>query len=216
MDLNGYKKSGVVFPSFIRCKFKIEERYKYSQEQAQAIAYIFGDKKDSHEVLFKRGSRQMDREDFGVLLPGNEPSDYVMEMMAFKTAWTQYQLQEISIWFLPVYFSDYVLRGDVSQEEVFSMFKDEWLPKPKGLRYATALDHIIRIGFLQVNVLGQRPPLQDWGPEFVLGIPNMGNSMDTAMDLVMDFVNELKGEVTTLARKYWDDRRSIPYAAPPN
>ncbi|MED6154844.1 hypothetical protein PIB30_000348 [Stylosanthes scabra] len=30
IDLYGYKKSGVVFPSFKKCKFKIQEKYKYS------------------------------------------------------------------------------------------------------------------------------------------------------------------------------------------
>ncbi|MED6187920.1 hypothetical protein PIB30_081151 [Stylosanthes scabra] len=174
MDLYGYKKVGVVFPS---------------------VAFIFGERKDPHEVLYKRGSRQMDREDFGTLLPRNEPSNYVMEQIAFKAAWTHSQLQETTYWSLPVYFSDCVLGVDVTIEDLFSMFKAEWLPRPVGLRYiyvqmkeflypskeahlylmATALDHILRVGFHGIDVLGQKRPLHKWDPDFVLGVPNMGN-----------------------------------------
>ncbi|MED6221003.1 hypothetical protein PIB30_050301 [Stylosanthes scabra] len=221
VDLYGYKKIGVVIPWYTKCKFKVLEKYKYSQEQVELVAYIFGERKDPHEVLYKRGTRQMDREDFGTLLPGNEPSDYVMEQIAFKSAWTHSQLQQTSYWSLPIHFSDFVLGGDVTMEDMFSLFKDDLLPRPiyvqmkeilypskevhlylmvvdipktkiwlfdsfgcndlaQGCIYAatavaTALDHIIRVGFHDTDVLGQRRPLHKWDPEFVLGVPNMGN-----------------------------------------
>ncbi|MED6168514.1 hypothetical protein PIB30_012241 [Stylosanthes scabra] len=40
---------------------------------------------------------------------------------------------------------------------------------------ATALDYFIRVGYKGVDVLGDRPPFSKWIPEFVLGVPNMGN-----------------------------------------
>ncbi|MED6203830.1 hypothetical protein PIB30_003119 [Stylosanthes scabra] len=92
MHFYGYKKVGVVFPSYIRCKFKICERHKYSQEEAQHIAYLFNDRNDQAEILFKRDTRKIDREDLGTLIPGNEPSDYIMELMAYRTSWTQRQI----------------------------------------------------------------------------------------------------------------------------
>ncbi|MED6118534.1 hypothetical protein PIB30_003750 [Stylosanthes scabra] len=220
-EVYGKKTVGVTFPSF-----KLTERYKYSLETAQTIAYIFADKLNAHEFLFKRGHRQMDREDFVTLLPGNEPVDYVMELMAFKTAWPMSQIQARTLWSLPSLFSDFVLGGDVTLEELFSLFKDEWLPKPTGLKYiyvqmkevlypsketnlylmvvdipnqktwlfdnfptndptktriyaatavATALDYFIRVGYKGVDILGDKPPLSKQIPEFVLGVPNMGN-----------------------------------------
>ncbi|MED6168515.1 hypothetical protein PIB30_012242 [Stylosanthes scabra] len=104
-EVYGTKTVGVTFPSFIKCKFKLTERYKYILETSQTIAYIFANKLNAHEVLFKRGHRQMDREDFATLLPGNEPSDYVMELMAFKIAWTMSQIQARTLWSLPSLFS---------------------------------------------------------------------------------------------------------------
>ncbi|MED6154845.1 hypothetical protein PIB30_000349 [Stylosanthes scabra] len=198
----------------------------------------------------------MDREDFGTLLPGNEPSDYVMELMAFATAWTQTQLQETSHWSLPVHFSDFVLgvmlrlktyspsswmigsrdrraldtdnygnrregknilknttnllnniyvqmkeMNYTTKEELNYQIKEPhlylmvvdiprtkiWLfdsfpnnDAAKGRIYAATamarvLDHIIRVGFHDIEVLGKRPPLDKWEPEFVLDVPNMGN-----------------------------------------
>ncbi|MED6208901.1 hypothetical protein PIB30_049469 [Stylosanthes scabra] len=89
MDLYGYKKVGVVFPTVscltfaILCNVHVE---------AQVIAYMFNDRRNSAEVLFKRDTEKMDREDFATLLPGNEPSDYIMELMAYRTSWTQRQI----------------------------------------------------------------------------------------------------------------------------
>ncbi|MED6128693.1 hypothetical protein PIB30_100444 [Stylosanthes scabra] len=137
LHTQGYKKVGVVFPTYIKCKFKIAEKHKYSLVEAQVIAYLFTDRRNPTEVLFRRGSRKMDREDFATLCPGNEPFDYVMELMAYRTSWTQNQIQQTTIWSLPVRFSEYVLQGDVSVEELFSMFKEEWLPKPNALRYVS-------------------------------------------------------------------------------
>ncbi|MED6106633.1 hypothetical protein PIB30_006260 [Stylosanthes scabra] len=196
IDLYGYKKTGTVFPPFIRCRFKILEKYKYSQDQAESVTYIFGEKKDLHEVLFNRGTRQMDREDFGTLLPGNEPSDYLMELMAFKIAWIQNQLNETTFWSLPVIFSIYVQMKELLQSSkephlylivvdipktkiwIFDSFPSHDAAKSRiyaATTVATALDHIIRVGFYDIDVLGQRPPLRGLEPEFVLGIPNMGN-----------------------------------------
>ncbi|MED6144278.1 hypothetical protein PIB30_014138 [Stylosanthes scabra] len=120
---------------FIRCKFKITPQHKYSIIEAHYIAYIFGTSLDPHQVLFRRGQRKMDREDLGTLFPGNEPSDYIMEMMAYKTAWTQPQLPQTTLWSLPVHFSEIVIGGDVCIERLISLFKLEWLPRPTNLRY---------------------------------------------------------------------------------
>ncbi|MED6203831.1 hypothetical protein PIB30_003120 [Stylosanthes scabra] len=111
-------------------------------------------------------------------------------------------------------------------EDLFNMFKDEWLPKPNALRYiyvqmkevlhpskethvylmvadltkskvwifdsfpsqenaktrifassvvGSTLDHILRVGFHDLGVLNGKPPMHKWEPEFVLGVPNMGN-----------------------------------------
>ncbi|MED6109007.1 hypothetical protein PIB30_029616 [Stylosanthes scabra] len=86
-------KIAVTFPSvstplliFIRCKFKITPQHKYSFTEAQYLAYIFGSNLEPNEVQFHRGQRKMDREDLATLLLGNEPSNYIMEMMAYKTA----------------------------------------------------------------------------------------------------------------------------------
>ncbi|KAL4343230.1 hypothetical protein AHAS_Ahas11G0057600 [Arachis hypogaea] len=40
---------------------------------------------------------------------------------------------------------------------------------------ARTLDYILKDKFPDLNLLGRRPPLAEWNPEFVLGIPNMGN-----------------------------------------
>ncbi|MED6158594.1 hypothetical protein PIB30_034142 [Stylosanthes scabra] len=222
----GYKKIGVVFPSYIWCKFKICEKYKYCQQQAEVVAYIFADRKNQVEVLFKRDTRKLDREDLATLLPGNEPSDYIMELMAYKTSWTQRQIRQTTFWSLPVLFSDFVLDGDLSMEDLFSMFKDEWLATPNALRYDAALNHIIRVGFHEVAVLGNRRPLHKWKTEYVLGVPNMGNPTSceffSGCKWSITFVralsepqryflafNELKKEVAELAREDWDPAASV-------
>ncbi|MED6146735.1 hypothetical protein PIB30_037458 [Stylosanthes scabra] len=295
IQLYGYKKVGVVFPSHIRCKFKLLEKHKYSLGEAQMIAYIFADRRNQSEVLFKRDTRKMDREDFATLLLGNEPSDYIMELMAYRTSWTQMQILQKILWSLPIMFSDFVLGGELSLDDLFSFFKDEWLPTPTALKYiyvqmkevlqpskeshlylmvvdipktkiwifdsftsnesaqgridaatslAKALDHFIRVGFHELDVLGNRPHLHDWGPEIVLGVPNMGNPykdklwvllwlqmdhyfsesafttpkshidnvgnkvrMDTGLSLVTETFNELKADVTELAKEEWNGRR---------
>ncbi|MED6199890.1 hypothetical protein PIB30_080070 [Stylosanthes scabra] len=84
--------TGVVFPSYIHSYFNINKGMKLSLEQAQAVAYIFGKSMNQHETLFKRGDSKLVREDFACFLPGNEPSDYIMQLMAHHTSWTQSQL----------------------------------------------------------------------------------------------------------------------------
>ncbi|MED6222470.1 hypothetical protein PIB30_064771 [Stylosanthes scabra] len=214
---------GKMVEQFIRCKFKIAEKYKYSHKQAEVVAFIFGEKKEPHEVLFKRGTRQMDREEFSTVLPGNEPSDYVMELMAYRNAWIQFQLQKTS--YRSLFPSNNFAKGRIYA----------------ATAVATALDHIIRVGFHQVDILGHKPPLHKWEPEFVLGVANMGNPykdklwillslqmeqyfsegtfakpkshidnvankvrMVTAMALVDDLFNELRVEMKERARKDWD------------
>ncbi|XLR06640.1 hypothetical protein S83_034578 [Arachis hypogaea] len=96
---------GVTFPSFIRAKFKINKGMKYCIDEVQSIAYIFGESMNPSEILFKRGDMKPEREDFYCLQPGQEPSAYVMQLMAYKTSWTQSQLQQRTVWSLPLHFS---------------------------------------------------------------------------------------------------------------
>ncbi|XLU20530.1 hypothetical protein S245_056596, partial [Arachis hypogaea] len=46
---------------------------------------------------------------------------------------------------------------------------------PKLGTIAAYVTCMFREKFLDLNLLGHRPPLAEWNPEFVLGIPNMGN-----------------------------------------
>ncbi|MED6194957.1 hypothetical protein PIB30_033482 [Stylosanthes scabra] len=115
--------------------------------------------------------------------------------MAHRTSWTQSQLPECSVWSLPLSFSELVLDGNVDYSHLISFFARGYVPHPNGLRYiyvqmkdvdqvekqrhlylmATALDHILKTKFSEVDLLGRRPPLGDWNLEFALGIPNVGN-----------------------------------------
>ncbi|MED6160246.1 hypothetical protein PIB30_049735 [Stylosanthes scabra] len=282
------EKIAVTFPTFIRCKFKITSQHKYNIHEAQYLAYIFESSLDPNEVLFRKGQRKMDREDLATLLPRNEPSDYIMEMMAYKTAWTQSQLPQTTLWSLPVHFSEIVIGGDVLPERLISLFKPEWLPRPTHLRYiyvqmkeilqhskeahlylmvvdiqngniwildnlasndgamermmavivvATALDRVLEDGFPGLNVLGKRPPLATWQPEFVfykdkiwvllwlqmdqyfsLAYVNQSKKLvdgvaekirlDTGLALVTEHFNELKVDISKRAVEDWEDKRA--------
>ncbi|XLS85734.1 hypothetical protein HN51_035900 [Arachis hypogaea] len=235
---------GVTFPSFIRVKFKINKGMKYCIDEAQSIAYIFRKSMNPSEMLFKRGDMKLEREDFYCLQPGQEPSVYIMQLMAYKTSWTQSQLQQRIVWSLPLHFSEFILDLDIDGSQVVAFFFRDWLPRPAALRYiyiqmadkvhvtgedhfylvvvdinggkmwlmdcyptddsiirqkyaakvvmsfpkpgiiaayvtcmfrARTLDYILKEKFSDLNLLGRRPPLAEWNPEFVLGIPNMGN-----------------------------------------
>ncbi|MED6186738.1 hypothetical protein PIB30_069590 [Stylosanthes scabra] len=123
LEIYGTPKTCVTFPSFIKCRFKLTPQHNYGLGEAHQLAFIFGESMDPHEVLLIRGHRKMDREDFGILLPGNEPSDYIMELMAYRTAWTQSQLPQKTLWSLPVHFSEIVLNADVTIDRLISLFK---------------------------------------------------------------------------------------------
>ncbi|XLU43648.1 hypothetical protein S245_038462, partial [Arachis hypogaea] len=102
---------------------------------AQMIAYIFGECMNPNKKLFRRGDRQLDRESFSLLLPGNEPSAYIPELLALKTTWTQSQLQWCSVWSLPLIFSEFALTEDIDDNTLMDYFGGTWLPRPNGLRY---------------------------------------------------------------------------------
>ncbi|XLU74880.1 hypothetical protein S245_033933, partial [Arachis hypogaea] len=40
---------------------------------------------------------------------------------------------------------------------------------------ARTLDNLLKVKFPELNLLGCRPPLAEWNPEFILGVPNIGN-----------------------------------------
>ncbi|XLS77474.1 hypothetical protein HN51_061699 [Arachis hypogaea] len=94
----------VIFPPFIHAGFKKTRQMGFSLEAAQMIAYIFGECLNPDEKLFRRDDRQLDREAFFSVLPGNEPSAYILELLALRTSWTQSQLQRCSVWSLPLIF----------------------------------------------------------------------------------------------------------------
>ncbi|MED6167446.1 hypothetical protein PIB30_002928 [Stylosanthes scabra] len=134
-DIGGTPKKAITFPSFIRCKFKLTPQHKYGFEEVQTLAFIFGDSPNPNDVLFRRGTHKMDREDFACLLPGNELSDYVLELMAYRTAWTQFQLEQKTLWSLPVHFSEMIINADVTMDRLISLYKPNWLPRPTHLKY---------------------------------------------------------------------------------
>ncbi|XLU20065.1 uncharacterized protein [Arachis hypogaea] len=208
---------GVVFLPFIHLRFKITKAMRYCLEEAHSIAYIFGDSMNPKETLFKRGDMKLDREDFNCLLPGQELSAYIMQLMALKTAWTQSQLQQ---------HTEFVLNPNITDGDIDAFFSRDYLPTPNALKYvyvqmkdrlkvdqenhfylmvvdiqgwkiwlldsyptddtiigrkcvakavARTLDNLMKVKFIEVNLLGRRPPLAEWNPEFVLGVLNMGN-----------------------------------------
>ncbi|MED6107621.1 hypothetical protein PIB30_015581 [Stylosanthes scabra] len=143
----GYKK-------YIICKFKILEKHKYTLQEAQMIAYLFTNTRNQAEVLFKRGSRKMDREDFATLCPGNEPSDYVMEIYV--------QMKEVLHPSKENHL--YLVVVDIPKTKIwiFNSFPSNDSGKTRiyaARGVATALDYIIRVGFHELDVLGDRPPL---------------------------------------------------------
>ncbi|MED6208900.1 hypothetical protein PIB30_049468 [Stylosanthes scabra] len=95
---------------------------------------------------------------------------------------------------------------------------------------ATALDHIIRVGFHEFNVLGDRPPLNKYKDKLWIflrlqmehyfsettfqtpksHIDNVANKvwMDIGLAFLIEAFNELKKEVAELAREDWAARRT--------
>ncbi|XLR68924.1 hypothetical protein HN51_016007, partial [Arachis hypogaea] len=104
---------------------------------AQMIAYIFSDCINPDEKLFCRDDRQLGREAFSSLLPGNEPSAYLLELLALRTSWTQSQLQRCSVWSLLLIFfgNEFALTEDIDDDHLMHYFRGTWLPCPNALRY---------------------------------------------------------------------------------
>ncbi|MED6121178.1 hypothetical protein PIB30_027787 [Stylosanthes scabra] len=125
----------MVFPPYIHSEFKITRAMGYTLEEAQAAAYIFGRSMNGGEVLFRRGDRKLQREDFRCLKPGNEPSDYILDLMAYKTSWTQAQMTERTTWSLPSLFSELILDPDFDVEYVIDYFQEDYLPRLTQLKY---------------------------------------------------------------------------------
>ncbi|MED6152962.1 hypothetical protein PIB30_096989 [Stylosanthes scabra] len=98
-------KQGETFPPFISSKMKIKVSMRYSLQAVQHAAYIFSDGMNPEEVLVRRGTKTLTKKNLFTLLSNNEPSDYIMEMMAYMTSWTQSQLPVKTVWSLPLQFS---------------------------------------------------------------------------------------------------------------
>ncbi|XLU29892.1 hypothetical protein S245_065958, partial [Arachis hypogaea] len=125
----------VIFPPFIHAGFKITRQMGFPLEAAQMMAYIFGECLNLDEKLFCRDDRQLDREAFSSLLPGNESSAYILELLALRTSWTQSQLQWCSVWSLPLIFLEFALTKDIDNDQLMDYFRGTWLPRPNALRY---------------------------------------------------------------------------------
>ncbi|MED6197424.1 hypothetical protein PIB30_056403 [Stylosanthes scabra] len=216
-------ETGFTLPPFIRSCLPITPKMDLSYAEMQYVAYIFGESLNPNEVLFRRGEWKLEREEFNCLHPGKEPSTYILDLMAYKTTWTQPQLSKTEVWSLPLLFSDLCVTPGFEMDDIIQHFSYDWLPTPDGLKYvyvqmkdviqpdvnhyylmvvditrtkihifdcfpneafeqrrkdaakdvARVLDRILRVNFEGVGVLTDKPPMEEWEPSFVLGVPNM-------------------------------------------
>ncbi|MED6167875.1 hypothetical protein PIB30_006846 [Stylosanthes scabra] len=128
-------EKGITFPPYIHSRINITEDMNYQYEEAQAIAFIFGESLFEKAVLFKHCDKTLDREDFLSLHPGNVPSDLFLDLIAQKTTWKQKHATTTCVWSLPLRFSELCLSHDFEASDVVDHYKDSWLPTPTALRH---------------------------------------------------------------------------------
>ncbi|KAL5058148.1 hypothetical protein RYX36_029752 [Vicia faba] len=117
---------GLIVAKHFRCVVKTSPEMKLDQSEIRVCDYVFQDDFDSSDIIFKVDSTEFTRAKFGCMCPRMLVSSEIIPMIALKVMWTQHKNLCKTLWCLPPFFTEDIVK-EIAPEEIYKFYKDDWM-----------------------------------------------------------------------------------------